>query len=368
MSVAPAVIKKTQDSLGKYLTKPPLTEKLLARPPFRFLHDVISGVIKENGIFKGLLDNKEMVSDNVGKDRDSKIKYLEKIIHCTSFAIGENLPVKAGKIVSGQEGEKTNELLQALGRILDEGIDTSEAVKRVKKGEKPGKATGPASKKGLGDKKGKENVPQSRRGSKGSVTGVKDKGKSTQPSRESTAKSTRSISSAKPIETINEDSNEPPPPDENEPLETLNEEPSPLENGHHEPEQEEPPTNGHNLDDHEEPTTLGGPAEEEQDPSLEPELDTQPENGFQESQEPGLAGENPDQPTINDRPRTSASSARPRTSGSQHSPPTEGPNENAQEPSFPLPTAQGPTPRPGSAMRSARPRTGEILLEYVIDI
>ncbi|TRY80991.1 hypothetical protein TCAL_08853 [Tigriopus californicus] len=361
MSVAPAVIKKTQESLGKYLSKPPLTEKLLARPPFRFLHDVICGVIKQNGIFKGLLDNKEMVSDNVTKDRDSKIKFLEKVIFGTSFAIGENLPVKAGKIVSGQEGDKTNELLQALGRILDEGIDTSEAVKRVKKGEKPGKSTGPAGKKGSSDKKGKENVPQSRRGSKGAVTGVKDKGgKSSQPSRESTAKSTRSISSAKPIETINEDSNEAAPLDENGPMETLSEEPAPPKNGHPEPEQDELITNGHNLDDQEE-SAIGG-LEDEQNLGLEPQLDAPANNEPQEFQEmePNLPEEDPDQHSMNERPRTSAPSARPRTSGSQRSPPVEPPEENAPEPSFPLPTAQGPTPRPGSAMRSARPRTGRL--------
>lgn len=39
-----AVIKKTQDSLGKIIKKPPMTEKLLNKPPFRFLHDVITSV------------------------------------------------------------------------------------------------------------------------------------------------------------------------------------------------------------------------------------------------------------------------------------------------------------------------------------
>lgn len=42
--VSPAVIKKTQDILGKYVKKPQLSEKLLKKPPFRFLHDVINAV------------------------------------------------------------------------------------------------------------------------------------------------------------------------------------------------------------------------------------------------------------------------------------------------------------------------------------
>lgn len=40
----PVVIKATQTSLGKYVKRPPLTEKLLKKPPFRFLHDIVTSV------------------------------------------------------------------------------------------------------------------------------------------------------------------------------------------------------------------------------------------------------------------------------------------------------------------------------------
>lgn len=42
--INPEVIKATQVSLGKYIKRPPLTEKLLKKPPFRFLHDIITSV------------------------------------------------------------------------------------------------------------------------------------------------------------------------------------------------------------------------------------------------------------------------------------------------------------------------------------
>ena len=74
-----ALIKRTQDELGQYVKKPPLTEKLLSKPPFRFLHDVISAVIKSNpGFLDGLYTEDEMNSENV-KDREGKIRYLEKV-------------------------------------------------------------------------------------------------------------------------------------------------------------------------------------------------------------------------------------------------------------------------------------------------
>lgn len=38
------VIKQTQDSLGKFVKKPPLTEKLLKKPPFKFIHDIVKVV------------------------------------------------------------------------------------------------------------------------------------------------------------------------------------------------------------------------------------------------------------------------------------------------------------------------------------
>ena len=75
MSVS--IVKKTQDSLGKHVKKPPLTEKLLNKPPFRFLHDVISAVIRDTGILQGLYDANEMKSENV------KGKFCLKIYQST---------------------------------------------------------------------------------------------------------------------------------------------------------------------------------------------------------------------------------------------------------------------------------------------
>lgn len=38
------VIKLTSETLGKVIKQVPLTEKLLSRPPFKFIHDIIKEV------------------------------------------------------------------------------------------------------------------------------------------------------------------------------------------------------------------------------------------------------------------------------------------------------------------------------------
>lgn len=77
------VIKKTQDTLGKYVKKPPLTEKLLKRPPFRFLHDIISSINKDYKMFDGIFTETELKSENI-KEKDDKIKFLFKLINTMS--------------------------------------------------------------------------------------------------------------------------------------------------------------------------------------------------------------------------------------------------------------------------------------------
>ena len=103
------------------VTKPKLSEKLLRKPPFRFLHDVISEVIRNTGYAADLFDGTESNSQNI-KDKDSKVAYLTKIIDRVNgslAAAGEGAPrvtARPLKIVAGLEPELTNQFLQALGR------------------------------------------------------------------------------------------------------------------------------------------------------------------------------------------------------------------------------------------------------------
>ncbi|ESO96423.1 hypothetical protein LOTGIDRAFT_159832 [Lottia gigantea] len=126
----PKIVKQTQDTLGKIIKKPPLTDKLLAKPPFRFLHDITTSVVKSTGFMKGLHEDSELNSENV-KDKDSKIAFLQKVIDMVCLVTGKSLTVRPGKIVAGHEPEKTNELLQALAQAISKKVDNDEMVRKV---------------------------------------------------------------------------------------------------------------------------------------------------------------------------------------------------------------------------------------------
>ncbi|KAK2178911.1 hypothetical protein NP493_525g06005 [Ridgeia piscesae] len=130
----PKIMKKTQDTLGKIIKKPPLTEKLLSKPPFRFLHDIITTTIRQSGFMKGLFTEQEMVSENV-KDKDSKIAFLKKAIDFVVLVNGTSLAVKPTKIVAGHEPDKTNEFLQALATAINKKVNNEEYVKKLLKGD-----------------------------------------------------------------------------------------------------------------------------------------------------------------------------------------------------------------------------------------
>ncbi len=82
-------ITKSIELLGQIIQKTPLNQKLLSRPPFRYIHDIFSEIIKTSGFFEGLYTEEEMMSENVKvspndfiikQDKETKLSYLNKMI------------------------------------------------------------------------------------------------------------------------------------------------------------------------------------------------------------------------------------------------------------------------------------------------
>ena len=78
------------------LSKPKLSLKLLSKPPFRFLHDLVMNTSRATGFGAGLFDDEDM--DPKAMDKAGKIGFLTKVQTLVGICIGEPLPMKPESI------------------------------------------------------------------------------------------------------------------------------------------------------------------------------------------------------------------------------------------------------------------------------
>ena len=104
-----------------------MTQKLLTKPPFRYLHDIFTATSAATNFGAGLLVGGEVDAKSI-TEKQAKINLLVKLIQLTELVVGEELDVKPTKIIAGHEPEKTNLFLQAMFRAATSGIDTTPHV------------------------------------------------------------------------------------------------------------------------------------------------------------------------------------------------------------------------------------------------
>lgn len=129
--------KPTADCFSQLFSKPKMTEKLLLRPPFRYIHDIYTATMQATGFGEGLYSEEELDAKSI-KDKDGKVNFLEKLIALVQLAAGEELPVKSSKVVAGQEPEATNIFLQYLFKVATSGIDSGPIVSQILGGDEGG--------------------------------------------------------------------------------------------------------------------------------------------------------------------------------------------------------------------------------------
>ena len=99
--------QETAELYGQLFQKPKMSQKLLTKPPFRYLHDIFTATCAATGYGQGLYEGAELDAKAI-TEKDAKIAFLVKLIQLTELIIGEQIDVKPTKIVAGHEPEKTN--------------------------------------------------------------------------------------------------------------------------------------------------------------------------------------------------------------------------------------------------------------------
>jgi len=81
--------------------KPKMTEKLLSKPPFRYLHDIFTATMAKTGYGEGMFQGEELNSKSF-EDKDSKLAWLVKVITLTEMIVGEKIDIKPSMVLAGQ--------------------------------------------------------------------------------------------------------------------------------------------------------------------------------------------------------------------------------------------------------------------------
>ena len=123
-------IELTQSLLSSIIRKPKLTEKLLNKPPFRFLFDIVMEVRNATGFANGLFTEEESSSANV-TEKSQKMQFLDKIIMLVGVQLNTIVEARPAKIVAGLDPHLTNNFLQLLAVCATHAPDSDQSVPTV---------------------------------------------------------------------------------------------------------------------------------------------------------------------------------------------------------------------------------------------
>jgi len=109
----------TQKELQPLFQSPNLSEKLLQKPPFKFLFDIVSSLL-QTGFGQGVFTEKELDREGYS-EKEAKMAFLSRYMQYVSLCLGEEIAAQAKKILAGSEPEKTNAFLVQVARAAKRG-------------------------------------------------------------------------------------------------------------------------------------------------------------------------------------------------------------------------------------------------------
>ena len=121
---------KTGELFGKLIEKPKMHEKLLKKPPPKYIYDIVMNTMKKTGFPKGLFTSQEEDVKFFESDARHKLEILQKVIDITKIVTNENFEIKCSNILKGEEPNKTNYFLQKFYEAATNGNDNSKFIQK----------------------------------------------------------------------------------------------------------------------------------------------------------------------------------------------------------------------------------------------
>ncbi|KEG15373.1 putative TRAF3-interacting protein 1-like [Trypanosoma grayi] len=110
------------------LDGPELTPKLLKRPPFRFIADIVTSINTRFAAYDHIFRPEQLDPANID-NKEKKTEYLTTLVKYVGSLLGIKIDVNVKKILSGSEPEKTNVFLQYLAMAV--GYAQQDKAKRT---------------------------------------------------------------------------------------------------------------------------------------------------------------------------------------------------------------------------------------------
>lgn len=121
---------ETGKLFGSLIEKPKMAEKLLKRPPPKYIYDIIMNTMKKTGFPKGLFTSEEEDVKYFEADAKHKSDIIQKVIDITKIITNENFDIKVTSILKGEQCDKTNYFLRAFYNAATNGKDNSKYIEK----------------------------------------------------------------------------------------------------------------------------------------------------------------------------------------------------------------------------------------------
>ena len=121
---------ETGKMFSSLIQKPKMTEKLLKKPPPKYIYDIILNTMKATGFPKGLYTAEEEDHKYFESDAHHKLDILQKAIDITKIVMNENFDIKCTNILKGEQPEKTNYFLQLFYKAATNGKDNTPLIQK----------------------------------------------------------------------------------------------------------------------------------------------------------------------------------------------------------------------------------------------